>query len=225
MELSVIKTALTNAPFGALQPTLTAQEAEIRAVMLVEDMGTVGIDIQLRTFPVGDRLHVPYYEVPRTDFQQEGTAEKPVDDTLTAAGSGLNWGDLIRLSKACKIGRTLLGSSWPGKFKDKLLAEHNATVQELLWLGRFRNPKKIELEPRPFPGCKKRPDWRFAVDGQIINLEVKHRPGDWIRQVDGSQYSPARPGLFSDVSGKFLIKLEGELNLVALSVMPPLKKL
>ena len=212
------------APFGAQQPILSPDEARIRAIWLVEDMTKIGLRISVKAFPVDDKIWVPYYEIPQSEFgQEQGSASEPVHDTLTAHGSGLNWGDLVRLSKVCKIGHTLIPGLWPHKFKAKLLGEHNSCVHELLWLARFKNPKDIEPEPRPFAGCKKGPDWRFKSDSQPINLEVKYRPGDWVRQVDGAVFSPARPGLFYEVAEKFPTRNIGELNIVALTVLGPIE--
>ena len=89
-------------------------------------------------------------------------------------------------------------------------------------MARFKRPKDIVLEPRPFRDCMKGPDWRFKSDSQPINLEVKYRPGDWVRQVDGPQFSPARPHMFYEVSKKFPIRNDGELNLVAVTVIGPI---
>lgn len=224
MNEAEIADALIRAPFGAQKPILCADEARIRAKWLVEDMHAIGFEVRIKEFPVefpaGPKISVPYYEIPNSDFGKEEHCDgKPVHDTNTAHGSGLNWADLVRLSRVCKIGRTLLPGMWPLRFKKKLLGEHNSCVQELLWLARFKRPKNIELEPRPFVGCRKGPDWRFKSDAQPINLEVKYRPGDWIRHVDGEPASPVRPNIFYDVADKFPTKNVGELNIVALTVI------
>ncbi|RBP41429.1 hypothetical protein DES53_107261 [Roseimicrobium gellanilyticum] len=185
-------------------------------------MMAIGFDLRLHAAPFYKKLWIPYYELPTSDFGVE-SGEEGVADALTAHGIGLNWGDLVRLSKACKIGAMLLPGKWPRKFRDELLgSQHNACIQQMLWLSRFKQPQDVEIEPRPFPGCKKRPDWRFRSSAQVINLEVKYRSGDWIRRVDGSKYSPARAGPFDDIAPKFPLRHEGELNLVGLTVLAPI---
>lgn len=236
MDVNQIADILMRAPIGAQKPILEPDEARIRAHWVVTDMAEIGLSLKLNAFsvpvppnvtgrPQDGRIWVPYYELPRSDFgKDQSVGDNAAADTLTAHGTGMTWGDLVRLSKVCKIGHTLLGPVWPRKFKPRLLAEHNACIHEILWLSRFKKPANIEIEPRPFPNCKKGPDWRFTSDSQPINLEVKFRPGDWVRHVDGAKFSPARAGLLYGVAAKFPIKNAGELNLVAVTVIGPIER-
>ena len=129
MDEAKIADALARAPFGAERPILSKDEACIRAKWIVEDMSKVGLPINIQAVPVSDTIAVPYYEIPQSEFGKE-QGGVGVHDTNTAHGSGLNWGDLVRLSKACKIGRTLIPELWPHEFKAKLLGEHNSCIQE-----------------------------------------------------------------------------------------------
>ncbi len=191
-----------------------------RAEALLEDMAAIGCDWPIRSTPIGVKTVLSHYEIPSSDF---GQFEDKAHDTLTAHGSGLNWGSVIRLSKACEIGRSLFGNAWPVKFRRKLLnpKDHLAFVEEILWLNLWLGISDIESEARPFAslGCRKRIDWRFSSCGQIINLEVKYRPRDWMRHVDGPENHLVMPSYFYDVPEKFPAKNPRELNLVAVTCL------
>lgn len=79
-------------------------------------------------------------------------------------------------------------------------------------------------QPFHAAGCKKRVDWRFKSCGQIINLEVKYRPRDWVRHVDGPDFNIVMPEYYYDVPAKFPTRLPGELNLVAVSCPAPIDR-
>lgn len=62
-------------------------------------------------------------------------------------------------------------------------------------------------------------DWQFETQGVVINLEVKYRPYDWLRWVDASRYALALQGYFDTVAEKFPRKLDGHVNLLAMTLL------
>lgn len=209
------KEALSN---GAT-PTLDRDTARRRAVFLAEDACLLGIDWPIRATGGDHSLFLPYYDIPGTDFG--ATDDDKAKEVEKAHGFGLNWGSLVRLSKACEIGRLKFCTDWPAKFKGQLTnpKDHLSIVEELLWLGLWHQTEALEREARPFQhlGHAKRVDWRFDCCGQIINLEIKYRPRDWMRQVDGSKFSRVFDSYYHDVPGKFPARNDGELNIVGIS--------
>lgn len=189
-----------------------------RAQILVEDMKTIGCNWPIRSIPVGDETILSHYDIPGSDFGAEEAR-----DVYTAHGTGLNWGSVIRLSKTCVAGRSLFGKAWPLKFKAKLMnpKDHLSFVEEILWLNLWHGISDVESEATPFAatGCNKKIDWRFFACGQPINLEVKYRPRDWMRHVDGPEHHVVMPSYFDDVPGKFPAKNVGELNLVSVTCL------
>lgn len=159
------------------KPLLTEMEIDApqRAALLVEDMETIGCDWPIKSEFVAENTVLSHYEIPNSDFGKIDDID--VQQAYTAHGSGLNWGSVIRLSKACEIGRRYFGSEWPAKFKGPLMdpKDHLPFIEELLWLNVWHGVSEIEREASPFQaiGSKKRIDWRFKASGQTINLEVK----------------------------------------------------
>jgi hypothetical protein len=200
-------------------PTLDLDTARRRAIILAEDAGSLGIDWPIRVTGGEHNLLLPYYDIPGTEFGATDSAT--AKEVEKAHGFGLNWGSLVRLSKACEIGRTQFGDEWPTKFKGQLTnpKDHLSIVEEILWLGLWQQTRALEREARPFQrlGNTKRVDWRFDCCGQIINLEIKYRPRDWIRHVDGSKFSRVFDSYYHDVPAKFPTRNEGELNIVGIS--------
>lgn len=207
-------------------PVLTqiGVDASARATMLVKDMADVGLNWPVRSVPAFGEVVLTHYEISDSDFGR--IDDDNVKDVAKAHGSGLNWGSLVRLSKVCEIGRKFFGSKWPSRFRRQLLnaKDHLAFVEEMLWLNLWHDVSEIENEAQPFlhSGCKKRIDWRFKSCGQVINLEVKYRPKDWMRHVDGVEFNLAMPSYYYDVPPKFPVRNAGELNCVAVSSLAPI---
>jgi hypothetical protein len=65
---------------------------------------------------------------------------------------------------------------------------------------------------------------RWLRRDQIVNLEVKLRPKDWKRVVDGQMYSVFHESFFEGIAEKFFIKRESELNLVGMTLLAPLDR-
>lgn len=212
----------TNEAVGrGFKPVLAAEDVEMRVAILIEDMGKMGCVWPVRARPVDENTVLSYYEVPGTDFGKLDSED--VDEVQKAHGIGLNWGSLVRLSKVCLIGRKYFGPDWPQRFRKKFLngKDHFSFIEEMLWLNLWRGVANVEYEARPFlaQGCGKGIDLRFDSCGQKINLEVKYRPKDWMRHVDGRAHNIVMPGYFYDVPDKFPLRNEGELNLVGLTAL------
>lgn len=141
-----------------------------------------------------------------------------------AAGPLLSCGEFIHLSRACVLGRELLGSAqWPSQFATRLRQpdDHLVVVEELLWLGRWRSPKYIRNSYRQNPENKKNVDWRFNCCVMIINLEVKYRRRDWMGVTDGEYFSRGFDSYFEDVVGKFGPRSDDERNVLGVTTMTP----
>ena len=203
-----------------------AGEAEQRAKNVVSDMERIGLAPKLNLLPLDDGLRIPFYTFSHSDFSIENLP-KEVPDTLKAVGFGLNWGDLHVLSEVCELGRQIWGETWMLKFRDKLghPPDHIATVEELWWLGRWYSPTDVKHEACLGKETRKTVDWSFATcGGQIVNLEVKLRPRDWKRVVDGQMYSVFHESFFEGIAEKFPKKHDAEFNLVGMTLLAPLDR-
>lgn len=188
-------------------------------------MHAIGLAWPIHSIPCGEGWVLSHYEIPDSDFGK--IDDHTAHEGQRAYGTGLNWGSVIRLSKAVEVGRSFFPKEWPTKFKSKLLnpKDHLSFIEEMLWLNLWRGVRNVRYEVAPFSstGCKKQVDWRFeagsigSFSGQIINLEVKYRPRDWMRHVDGPEFNIVMESYFDDVPAKFPIKHPEELNLVAVS--------
>jgi hypothetical protein len=228
MDETSVEHYLSRTPPGLKHPILSKEEAAVRAKVVCDDMKAIGLELEIKThiatFGGGLEIEVAYYDLPRPDFGKSAPDPTSGSAAFTALGIGYTWGDLFQLSKACMNGRRLLSDKvWPLDFQEDLLNNrHYSCVQELLWLGRFKNALNVLHAAKPFPNSAKDVDWRFKSDGQVINLEVKYRPADWTKLVDGPAISPSRVDDFHDVFGKFPTKREDELNLLAVTSVAPL---
>lgn len=204
------------------KPALDAATARKRAEILVQDMVKLKFPWRIMLQLGPENMVLPCYEIEGSDFGQEGP---DVPDVYQAHGIGLNWGSLIRFSKACELGRKFFGEQWPERFKKKLLdpRDHLPFVEELLWLAPWRAVTDVEYEAKPYAwtGSKKSIDWRLKSCDQIINLEVKYRPKDWIRRVDGPEFNIVMDSYYDDVREKFPARNDNERNVVAISSPAP----
>jgi hypothetical protein len=200
-----------------------------RAKILAEDMTSIECDWTVRSKCV-DGFVLSHYIIPKSDFgkMNEVNQKSSPPETYMGEGTGLTEGSLVRLSKASVIGRKLFGDAWPIRFKKALLngIDHLSFLEELFWLNRWHHITDIEYEATPFKsdGCGHSIDWRLKSCGKIINLEVKFRPKDWMRSVDGPEHNKVMPSIFEGVSKKFPKNNKGELNLVAVSCMAPIDR-
>lgn len=208
---------------------LPTSEANLRAAYLIEDAPKLGCDLRLYWMKSGLPTERHWY------FYQFGASSFGADlkgswnsETQKAIGFGLNWGDLFTLAKVVKLARQLWGPGWATRkqFRNRQAGfdDHISMVEELWWLGQWHAPSDVQIEPCPFADCEKPVDWQFSSCTQVINLEVKYRPRDWIRLVDGDLYFD-RPNFpndyFDDVSKKFPRRNAGQFNLLALTLIAP----
>lgn len=203
-----------------LRSRLDPEEAARRARMLVEDIQWLGSPLRLRWIGPTSRKAWPYYI-----FKNNATA--PVVLRLSsgsvcqAVGYGLDWGDLVTLSKAVKIARQLWGRYWTRPFRERMIHFHNhlSTIEELWWLGLWDSPSHIERECaycRPF---WRSVDWQFQTQGVVVNLEVKYRAYDWLRSVDAEGYGKQLCHYFDGLAEKFPGRCAGQVNLVAMTLL------
>jgi hypothetical protein len=224
-DLAVIETALVTAFLGTREPVLSADEAKARAQIVSEDMIKVRFDLQLEYWKVELPNHgpigVPAYKLIGSQFDPNAPLGTP--DVYKAAGPGLNCGNLLRLSKACKLGRVILKKAWPNSFATRLRDpnDHLAVVEELLWLGYWQPVTDVQRSFKQSAASKKNIDWRFSCCGQLINLEVKYRRRDWVGIVDGPHFSRDFDSYFEDCEGKFGPQKNGELNIIGVSTLAP----
>lgn len=224
-DLAVIETALVTAFPGAREPVLRTDEAKARAQMVFEDMIKVRFDLQLEYWnvelPGHQPVGVPAYKLVGSQFNPDGSLDEP--DVYKAAGPGLNCGHLLRLSKACKLGRAILKKAWPNLFATRLRDpnDHLAVVEELIWLGYWESVKDVQRSYKQSADSNKNVDWRFTCCDQVINLEVKYRRRDWIGIVDGPYFSRDFDSYFEDCEGKFGPQKNGELNIIGITTLAP----
>lgn len=212
---------------GMSERVLSQEEATNRASMVNNDMAAVSFDLRLGTpWPVAipgcDTIWIPSYPLEGAMYGPE--ADPDGESNRDAAGPLLSCGEFVRLSKACKLGRKFLSTDrWPSRFASRLRDSQNhlAVIEEILWLGRWRDPTDVEMTYKQNPASRKDIDWRFKCHGMTINLEVKYRMRDWLGIVDGPHFSRRFDSYFNDVEGKFTSRPDGELNIVGITTFSP----
>ena len=188
--------------------------------MVVEDMATIGFPLRLEVQRgVAKWLHQRGLRIPiQYHIPDTGWTVNRKDPRHALEGSHLDEGDLLRLSKVCELGRSLLSNDWPHRFADQLNnpSEHLDTVNEVWWLGRFNDPtevKKLDMRTQKVSS----PDWSFSVrcEGNTLRLrvEVKRRCSDVKRHLAFSE----KTDLFDKISPKFSQRSLTELNIAAVT--------
>lgn len=204
---------------------LTQDEARQRAKVLVEDLSRAECPIELHWLEVDQNERWPYYTFGKSAFGPE-KLESFSSQAHKATGYGFNWGDLITLSKVVKLARQIWNEKWINYFKKRMINfdDHIAFVEELWWLSLWHSPQKVISERSPFSPCKKNVDWQFETCTKKINLEVKYRPRDWMRHVDGELYTTIVSSFFDDIAKKFPRRNPDQLNLVAITLFAPVDR-
>lgn len=203
-----------------LRGRLAPREARERARLVLEDVPRLRCPLRLRFIAQEDRRGWPCYVF--EDFAQPAAPLlSEIPPSSKAVGYGLNWGDLVTLSKVVELARRLWGWHWVRRFRERMssLPNHLSVVEELWWLGQWESPIAIQQECSPFPSCDRTVDWQFQTGGVVINLEVKYRPGDWLRWVDARLYASLLDSYSDTVAEKFPRKLPGQVNLVAMTLL------
>ncbi len=203
-----------------LRGRLAPGEARERARLVLEDVPRLRCPLRLRFLDNEDGQVWPYYVFNGIECQAPLLrAETPL--ACKAVGYGLNWGDLVTLSKVVQLARRLWGWHWVRRFRERMssMANHLSVVEELWWLGQWESPRVIQQECSPFPFCDRTVDWQFEAHGVVINLEVKYRANDWLRWVDARLYTPLLDTYFDTVAEKFPRKVPGQINLLAMTLL------
>jgi hypothetical protein len=122
------------------------------------------------------------------------------------AAYGLNWGDLVTLSKVVKFARQQWGEHWARSFRDRMkhFQNHLSTMEELWWLSLWKSPLHVQYECLFYAPSWRPVDWQFEIQGVAIDLEIKYRRFDWLRFVDPVAYEHAGlvfPNAGGQVSG------------------------
>lgn len=207
-----------------LRLRLPVEEAEMRAGWILKDMDAIGFDLRLSVPGFVEYIFERGLPIP-LEYDIDGT-EWSVDNELPHSaieGTHLHKGDLVLLSKICKIGREIPEIGWPDSFKSRLNIgkEHLAVLNEIWWLGRFIGPRNISSEYQ-INGAKGKVDWRFDCGPpefpMTINLEVKRRPSNIAKL-----FLSRSPSLLTKISKKFQsseggIRADTLLNIAAITI-------
>ena len=204
-----------------LRGRLERGEAARRARMLLEDVPRLtGGRLRLRCIERADSEIWPYYVF--TNHESRPDYFNPAFHFhASAVGYGLNWGDLVTLSKVVKFARQTWGEYWVRQFRERMkhFGNHISTVEELWWLGLWKSPIHVQRECAFCAPYWRTVDWQFETQGVVINLEVKHRSNDWLRFVDLVAYINQLDSYFDTLADKFPAKVAGQVNLVGMTLL------
>ncbi len=222
IDLGQLEHELATAYRGTSRPVWSEDEAKALARMVHEDMTSAGFDLELTPWPPVQLpgampIEVPAYKLEGTDYGPEKLHGS--NQTFKASGPMLDGGHLLRLARACKIGRAFLKADWPVRFAKRLrnATDHPTVIEEILWLGRWHIPINVKPGVKLVPGSEKDVDWGFDCCGLQINLEAKFRRRDWRARADGPSFSRDFDSYFDDALGKFAPTKPGELNLLGIT--------
>jgi hypothetical protein len=206
---------------AVLRGRLEHREAARRARMLIEDVPRLtGGRLRLRYIERMPSEIWPYYifenQPPPLDFICPATGVR-----TCAIGYGINWGDLVTLSKVVKFARQLWGEYWARPFRERMkhFNNHISTVEELWWLGLWKSPVHVQRECAFCAPYWRTVDWQFETQGVVINLEIKYRNRDWLRFVDLLSYRSQLDAYFDTLVEKFPAKVAGQVNLVGMTLL------
>ncbi len=204
-----------------LRGRLERGEAARRARMLLEDIPRLtGGRLRLRFIERADSEIWPYYVF--TNHESRPDYFNPAFHFhASAVGYGLNWGDLVTLSKVVKFARQTWGEYWVRRFRERMkhFNNHISTVEELWWLGLWKSPIHVQRECAFCAPHWRTVDWQFETQGVVINLEIKHRSNDWLRFVDLVAYINQLDSYFDTLAEKFPAKVAGQVNLVGMTLL------
>ena len=237
ITLEQLERALMTAYPGARFPVLDREMALQRAHWLHDDIQAWRFDLCLTYQPIEfdgcEPMHIPKYRLAESPYSaSKGTEDRKLgedQEMFHGEGSGLDTPDLLKLSRASAIGHTVLKhTNWPHTHARRVRdpRDHIAVIEEILWLGRWRNPVEVQLNAKLVPGTGKDVDCRFRSEGITINLEVKYRPRTWLAGVDGGFGVQDLRSLFDGVGGKFpATEPQDAYNVVALTIVAPIDDL
>ena len=189
--------------------------------MLLEDVPRLtGGRLRLRCIERTPSEIWPYYVFENNRIRPYCTCAA-AGDRANSIGYGLNWGDLVTLSKIVKFARQTWGEYWGRQFRERMkhFGNHISTVEELWWLGLWKSPVHVLRECAICVPYWRTVDWQFETQGVVINLEVKYRNHDWLRFVDLVSYINQLDSYFDTLAEKFPAKVAGQVNLVGITLL------
>lgn len=202
---------------AVLRGRLERGEAARRARMLLEDVPRLmGGRLRLRYVEPANSEIWPYYVFTNHEYFNPALRFR-----ANAVGYGLNWGDLVTLSKVVKFARQQWGEYWVRQFRERMkhFGNHISTVEELWWLGLWKSPVHVQRECAFCAPYWRTVDWQFETQGVVINLEIKYRNHDWLRFVDLVSYINQLDSYFDTLAEKFAAKVAGQVNLVGMTLL------
>lgn len=206
---------------AALRGRLEGGEAARRARMLLEDVPRLtGGRLRLRYVESANSEIWPFYVFTNHEYRPDYFSPA-FHFRARAVGYGLNWGDLVTLSKVVKFARQMWGEYWVRQFRERMkhFGNHISTVEELWWLGLWKSPIHVQRECAFCAPYWRTVDWQFETQGVVINLEVKYRNHDWLRFMDLVSYMSQLDSYFDTLAEKFPAKVAGQVNLVGITLL------
>jgi hypothetical protein len=206
---------------AVLRGRLEHREAARRARMLLEDVPRLtGGRLRLRCIERTPSEIWPYYVFENHQIRPDCICPSS-NVRANAIGYGLNWGDLVTLSKVVKFARQTWGEYWVRQFRERMkhFNNHTSTVEELWWLGLWDSPVNVKKEFAFCASCWRTVDWQFETQGVVVNLEIKYRMNDWLRFVDTASYATLLDSYFDTLAEKFPAKVAGQVNLVGMTLL------
>jgi hypothetical protein len=201
-----------------------------RAIVMSEDIEMIGMPFfrlssQCYPFPDLDSgrvrsLHLGEYHLGDTGFSVEKATNGRDNPATWRSGAGLSWGHLEFFSLVSLLGHHVIPDLWLSNsaLRSKLRnpKQHLDTLEEVWWLGRWRQLKKrgISMDKKLRPTSKRNVDWQLQlpVSGVTVNLEVKRMKKDF----DSHTFAAFCE---SDLLPKFAESSEGEVNVLALTLV------
>jgi len=207
-----------------LRLRLSSEESALRSKWVCEDMDAINFDLKICIPGYCEELFRQEIAIP-IEYDIAGTEWSVNNEQPHTAmeGTHLHKGDLVFLSKICKIGRDIPDIGWPKSFEGRLNTgkEHLAVLNELWWLGKFVGPRNISSEYQ-MKEAKGKVDWRFDCGPSefpmTVNLEIKRRPSNISKLFLSKSTS-----FLTKISNKFPsneggVRTDASLNVVAITI-------
>jgi hypothetical protein len=214
--------------------SLKESDARERAPLILEDFEWIAFDslnLAARPFPIGNEsldvsFVIPEYNFGATGFSIDLAEQATEIRAEWMGGTGLDRGHLQLFSIVSVMARRLIPHYWnkPCKLRESLRnpTQHLSTIEEIWWLGRWKNPQHIRNSQRLNHGCTRDVDWTFSLgSGAIsVNFEVKRLVGDCLRHVRGRCFKADWLADFCNkkVLPKFRPSEEHEVNVLGISL-------
>jgi hypothetical protein len=223
---------------------LSPADVERRATWLAQDINSIRFEgfqiLGLREFECwvdGHLLTFPLVEYAfgekrnNIDNAEPRMCRSDFTKIRCMEGTSLNRGDLSYFSRVCEIGRRMIPSLWLSsdtlRMDLRTRGKHLSTLNEVWWLSLWPtlDSAAVTHEVQINPNSSSTVDWVFplrrpgpikAAD-PLVHLEVKQLLSTFATQVHGDA-EPIR-SLFRGIEDKFHPSKDGEINVVAATVM------